>query len=69
MNIDSVRLQKLCTDNGVELTETNGKLSLEDKHVMDFLEVLDRRRYEIELVADTPEHYRAGSRSKVDMGG
>jgi len=69
VNIDSGRLQKLCADNGVELTETNGMLLLEDKYVMGFLEVLDRRRYEIELVADTPEHYRATSRSKIDTGG
>lgn len=69
VNIDSGRLQKLCVDNGVELTETNGMLLLEEKHVMGFLEVLERRRYEIELVANTPEHYRATSRSKVDTGG
>lgn len=69
VNIDSGRLQKLCADNGVELTVTNGMLSLEKKQVMGFLEVLDRRRYEIELVADTPELYRAASRSKIDTGG
>lgn len=68
VNIDSGRLQKLCTDNEVEITETDGMLSLEKKYVMGFLEVLDRRRYEIELVADTPEHYRAASRSKIDKG-
>lgn len=33
---------------------------------MGFLEVLDRRRYEIELVANSPEQYRAASRSKLD---
>jgi hypothetical protein len=69
VNIDSGRLQKLCADNGVEITETNEMLSLKKKHVMGFLEVLDRRRYEIELVADTPEHYRAASRSKIDTRG
>ena len=68
-NIDCGRLQKLCVATGVEITETNGMLSLEEKHVMGFLEVLDRRRYEIELVADTLEHYRAASRSKIDTGG
>lgn len=67
-NIDIVRLQKLCFATGVEITETNGILSLEEKHVMGFLEVLDRRRYEIELVAETPEHYRATSRTKIDKG-
>lgn len=69
VNIDSGRLQKLCADNGVELTVTNGMLSLDEKQVMGFLEVLDRRRYEIELVADMPEHYRAASRSKIDTEG
>lgn len=68
-NIDSGRLQKLCFVTGVEITETNGILSLEEKHVMGFLEVLDRRRYEIELVAETPEHYRATSRTKIVTGG
>ena len=69
VNIDSERLQKLCADNGVELTVTNGTLSLEKKQVMGFLEVLDRRRYEIELVADMQEHYRAANRTKIDTGG
>ena len=69
VNIDSERLQKLCADNGVELTVTNGTLSLEKKQVMGFLEVLDRRRYEIELVADMHEHYRAANRTKIDTGG
>ena len=68
VNIDSGRLQKLCADNGVEITKTNDMLSLEKKHVMGFLEVLERRRYEIELVADTPEYYRAASRNKIDKG-
>lgn len=69
LNIDRGCLQKLCADNGVELTETNGKLLLEETQVMGFLEVLDRRRYEIELVVDKPEHYRAPSRHKIDKGG
>ena len=68
-NIDSGHLQKLCFATGVEITETNGVLSLEERHVMGFLEVLDRRRYEIELVAETPEHYRATSRTKIDTEG
>ena len=39
---------------------------VDENHVMGFLEVLDRRRYEIELVANFPEQYRAASRSKLD---
>jgi len=68
-NIDSGRLQKLCVATGVEITETNGLLLLEEKHVMAFLEVLDRRRYEVELVAEMPEYYRATSRNKIDIRG
>jgi hypothetical protein len=33
---------------------------------MGFLEVLDRRRYELLLVREQPERYRASSRSKID---
>jgi hypothetical protein len=32
---------------------------------MDFLEVLDRRRYELELVKGSPEQYKAASRRKI----
>lgn len=65
-NIDRDRLIRLCNHTGVETAEVDGKITVTDKHVMGFLEVLDRRRYEIELVADTPEQYRAASRSKLD---
>jgi hypothetical protein len=65
-NIDRGRLIQLCTHTGVETEEANGQITVTEKHVMGFLEVLDRRRYEIELVADAPEQYRAASRSKLD---
>ena len=65
-NIDRGRLIQLCTHTGVETEEANGQITVAEKHVMGFLEVLDRRRYEIELVADAPEQYRAASRSKLD---
>lgn len=65
-NIDRGRLIQLCNHTGVETEEVDGQITVTEKHVMGFLEVLDRRRYEIELVADTPEQYRAASRSKLD---
>ncbi len=34
-------------------------------HVMGFLEVLDRRRYELELVGGHPERFKAGSRTPI----
>jgi hypothetical protein len=65
-NIDRGRLIRLCNHTGVETEEADGQITVTEKHVMGFLEVLDRRRYEIDLVADTPEQYRAASRSKLD---
>ncbi|MDX9708884.1 MAG: DUF4868 domain-containing protein [Trichloromonas sp.] len=64
-NIDRNRLQRLCAATGVDLADIDGNLIVHEKHVMGFLEVLDRRRYEIELVADSPEKFRAASRIKI----
>lgn len=65
-NIDKSALKKLCTDTGVEVRESNGKLFVDDDHIMGFLEVLDRRRYEVTLVKGKPERFRAASRSKLE---
>jgi hypothetical protein len=64
-NINKRALKKLCKNTGVEIKETNGMIVVDEHHVMGFLEVLDRRRYEIELVKDVPERYRAPSRQKL----
>lgn len=65
-NIDKSALKKLCKSTGVEIKEVNGKIVVEDGHVMGFLEVLDRRRYELELVKGSPERFKADSRRKID---
>jgi hypothetical protein len=36
------------------------------EHVLGFLEVLDRRLYEVELVRDSPEQFKATSRQKIE---
>jgi hypothetical protein len=64
-NIDKPLLKKLCKQTGVAITESKGKLIVTDGHEMAFLEVLDRRRYEVNLVKDKPEQYRAASRRKI----
>lgn len=68
-NIDKNALKKLCRDNGVEVKESKGKITIPEEHVMDFLEVLDRRRYELELVKGSPERFKAASRRKIDSPG
>lgn len=64
--IDTPALKRLCRNTGVEFRSVNGKIIVEDGHVMGLLEVLDRRRYEVKLVANTPERFRAASRSKLE---
>ena len=64
-NISKTKLESLCRTTGVEFTHVNGQIHVEDRHIMGFLEVLDRRRYELELVEGEPEQYRAASRSRL----
>lgn len=64
-DIDKGALKALCKRTGVEVHEAQGKLTISDDQVMGFLEVLDRRRYEVELVKASPERFRAPSRKKI----
>ncbi|WP_305803509.1 Kiwa anti-phage protein KwaB-like domain-containing protein [Thiolapillus sp.] len=65
-NIDKAALKRLCECTGVDVNESKGKITVLEGHEMGFLEVLDRRRYEVSLVKDKPEHYLAGSRRKTN---
>lgn len=65
-NVDRSALKKLCKVTGVEVSEFKGQLIVDNSHIMGFLEVLDRRRYEIELVKGLPERFRASSRRKIE---
>jgi hypothetical protein len=65
-NIDKQAFKKLCKDTGVEIHESQGKIAVREDHVMGFLEVLDRRRYELELVKGSPERFKAASRRKLE---
>ncbi len=65
-NIDKTALKKLCKGTGVKILEASGKITVLDGHVMGFLEVLDRRRYQLELVGGSPERFKAASRRKLD---
>lgn len=65
-NIDKSALKKLCKATGVPVRVTNGKVTIAARHEMGFREVLDRRRYELELVKGSPERFKAASRQKID---
>ena len=65
-DIDKALLVNLCNQTNVEIDEQDGKIIVKSGQELGFLEVLDRRRYEINLVNQMPEHYRAASRRKID---
>lgn len=68
-NIDKGLLKKHCKRMGIEIKELKGKLVVEGDDVMRFLEVMDRRQYEVELVKGKPERFKAGSRSRLSGKG
>lgn len=63
--IDKTTLKKQCKATGVDLSESKGKIVIANGHAMGFLEVLDRRRYQVELVKDKPEGFVAASRKPI----
>src|SRR6266700_248340 len=65
-NISRRALTASCRENGVEIANANGRIVVNDDHAMAFLEILDRRRYRVNLVTDSPELFRAASRQKID---
>jgi GTP:adenosylcobinamide-phosphate guanylyltransferase len=64
-NIDKSYLKKLCNSTGVSISEVHGQLVVDENSIMDFLGVLDRRLYWLELIKGSPEPFRAASRSKI----
>jgi hypothetical protein len=64
-NIDKAALKKLCKSTSVDVSESKGKVIIAAGHEMAFLQVLDRRRYQLELVKDKPEKFVAASRKPI----
>lgn len=66
-NIDPALLQELCNVTSVELSirEEDEKITVEERFILGFLEVLDRRRYPIELRRGARESYKAYGRRKT----
>ena len=68
-NLDESELESLCIRTGVVLDTSGGQIAVPEGQILPFLEVIDRRRYEIGLVPNTPEQYRASSRTRVGKSG
>ncbi len=60
-------LMQLCAVTGVMVEEQDGKIVVAPNHYMGFLEVLDRRRYGIELIEGKTEPFRATSRQRINL--
>ncbi len=63
--IDRQHLIEACGATGVEIAEDGEQIVVDNQNIMGFLEVLDRRRYEVRLVPEEPEQYRAPSRTRL----
>ena len=59
-------LLTLCKFTGVEVEEEDGIILVAYASVIGFLEVLDRRRYGIELIEGHREQFRATSRRRIN---
>ncbi|MCB1202086.1 MAG: DUF4868 domain-containing protein [Leptospiraceae bacterium] len=62
---DKKNLIRLCKETDVKIREVQKLIDIGKGSEMGFLEVLDRRRFDIELVAGQKEKYRASSRTKI----
>jgi len=58
-------LEAECDQTGVQTEEVDGKLRPVDGQELRFLMLLDRRRYNVSLIPDSPETYEAASRRQV----
>jgi len=56
-----------CARSGVAVKTVDGKLCPEEGHEMEFLQMLDRRRYALSLISGTWEQYEASSRKSVGV--
>lgn len=64
-NINKVALKKWCKKAGIKTKESQGQMEVEPGCEIGFLELLDRRLYELDLVKGPPERFKASSRKKI----
>ena len=69
MKISLKLLKNSCKANNVEFVTRNGKLVPSEGSEMDFLLLLDRRLYTLELIDKKPETYQASSRHLAQRQG
>ena len=66
LHLTSIKmLKKGCKSNGIEFETKGGKVYPKEGSEMAFLELLDRRRYTVELIEEQEEFYVAPNRRNV----
>jgi hypothetical protein len=60
-------LKRECKRSGVQVRTVGGRILPEPGHEFAFLQMLDRRRYAVSLVAGRWEQYEAASRKRADV--
>ena len=77
-NLDKSALESLCKGTGVSLEDVQGKIVVSDEQILPFLEVVDRRRYEIGVkgggilghaVSTLSDSVRLSVKGKCHLGG
>ena len=58
-------LMEFCWLNGIEVAERDQKIDVPRRHILDFLQILDRRRYEFNLAEGPPEYFKATNRQQI----
>lgn len=59
------KLKNLCNVLRIDIQEENGQILPSENHILDFLYVLDRRQYDIDITDLQPEIYVAASRKQI----
>lgn len=62
-HLDITNVEVACKEQGITISNKNGKISLDKQNTMDFLKLIDRRLYSIDLTG-SPEKYEAKSREE-----
>ncbi|MYA61783.1 MAG: DUF4868 domain-containing protein [Dehalococcoidia bacterium] len=65
-NVNRVALLAQCKREGIKLDTSQVKVVVPEDKILDFLDVVDRRRYESNLVKGVREHFRASNRERVN---
>lgn len=64
--ITHATLEECCRKTNIKISINGNQIKIDEKNIMGFLEVLDRRRYQIDLVPNNPERFRASGREKLN---